>query len=120
MEVRRLESLESLSGHEMGIGIGIGMNNKCAWCDRQRERNDLCNRCRQKVESRARAINEQKMLGDCQVIQKIASFYYANVDFSKVSNITQFCQTFVETFPFLVCNYVCPTYCATHMHLSDH
>ena len=35
--------------------------NLCTFCGRQRERSDLCNRCRQKVESRVRLKMEQKI-----------------------------------------------------------
>ena len=77
-------------------------NNKCAWCERQRERNDLCNRCRQKVESRARTLNEQKMMGDCQVIHKISVFFQNHLNFSNIHSIPNFCQTFIQAFPFLV------------------
>ena len=83
----------------------IQNGSKCAWCDRPRARNDLCNRCRQKVELRARTLNEQKMLGDCQVFKKIILFFKDNINLNHVSNIEQFCQTFLDIFPFLVCNY---------------
>ena len=46
-------------------------NTKCSWCDRKRARNDLCNVCRQKVESRARRLMEQKLEGDMDVVQKV-------------------------------------------------
>ena len=47
---------------------------KCVWCPNPRTRHDLCNRCRQKVESRVKRLFEQKVTGDSQIFYKLADF----------------------------------------------
>ena len=75
---------------------------KCSWCDSPRARNDLCNRCRQKVESRARRMIEQKIRGDINLIHEISTFLQKHLNLS-LFNAAQFNQLFVEIFPLLVC-----------------
>ena len=79
---------------------------KCSWCDNPRMRNDLCNACRQKVESRARRLTQQKLIGDVEVIGKVMKFTIENVaSNTKFSNIskTEYNQLLAQILPFLVC-----------------
>ena len=99
---------------------GNGSPTKCTWCDQPRARNDLCNRCRQKVESRARRLVEQKISGDCFVIQKIIKFIQQHLNLQSLSFETFF-KILKEIFPLLVeylyCVYiVIILYCIVFMH----
>ena len=82
-------------------GNNGGTPTKCTWCDQPRARNDLCNRCRQKVESRARRLVEQKISGDCFVIQKIIAFIQQHLNLKTISFDTFF-KTLKDIFPLLV------------------
>ena len=73
----------------------------CAWCDAPRARNDLCNRCRQKVESRARRMMEQKLRGDVDIIHQISTFLQSHLALENFSAV-EFNHIFVEIFPLLV------------------
>ena len=83
---------------------------KCIWCEAPRSRNDLCNRCRQKVESRARRLLEQKILQDIKVVDEILAFISTSFDLSQISTKDYNC-IFADIFPFLVgllcCCFVC-------------
>ena len=86
--------------------------NKCSLCNRMRERNDLCNRCRQKVESRVRMRMEEKIMGDIQVVAKISQ-YMQNMVNLELLNAKQYHQLWCKLFPFLVCNLICILYFVT-------
>ena len=75
---------------------------KCAWCDKPRARNDLCNRCRQKVESRARRLMEQKIAGDIAIIRELTQYLRKNIDLNKF-NAQEYQSIFESIFPLLVC-----------------
>jgi len=97
-------------------------SNKCSFCERRRERNDLCNRCRQKVECRAHRLLQQKLVGDIMVTKKLLSFIQNNFvkpfqhqDHNKsngsVNNSTVYnnnnsnvdiCETLISIYPFLM------------------
>jgi len=59
---------------------------KCTYCERHQERNDLCNRCRQKVECRARNLLRQKLNGDI-IITKKNYYFHTKEFFGKTSKI---------------------------------
>ena len=78
---------------------------KCSWCNEPRFRNDLCNSCRQKVESRARRLIKKKLIGDMDVIQNTMEFMVNNIlnknEFKNISAI-EFYKLVVDTIPFVV------------------
>jgi len=76
-------------------------NTKCSWCDRKRARNDLCNVCRQKVESRARRLMEQKLEGDMDVIQKVMRYFRLNIPSDRMSSV-EITNLILESFPYLM------------------
>eukprot|EP01084_Bolivina_argentea_P203403 347422_1 len=74
---------------------------KCSWCDRKRARNDLCNVCRQKVESRARRLMEQKLEGDMEVVQKVMNYLNEHIPLNELTN-TEIMSIILKCFPFLM------------------
>ena len=74
----------------------------CAWCDKPRARNDLCNRCRQKVESRARRLMEQKIAGDIAIIRELTQYLRKNIDLTNYT-AQEYQNIFESIFPLLVC-----------------
>eukprot|EP01084_Bolivina_argentea_P070159 127591_1 len=74
---------------------------KCSWCDRKRARNDLCNVCRQKVESRARRLMEQKIGGDMDCLQKVMQYFQNNIPLNSLKHI-DLIELISESFPFLM------------------
>ena len=103
------------------INENIGIKLPCVWCQRPRFRNDLCNRCRQKVESRARKMMQQKLIGDIQVFRNVIQFLNTNLininnnndsnesSFPNINNLSQYNQFLSDILPFLVCLniYIC-------------
>ena len=83
-----------------------GVETKCSWCDNPRARNDLCNRCRQKVESRARRLMEQKIMGDMKIIKDLSQYFRQNIANLHTINGDQYNNLFEKLFPLLVC-FVC-------------
>ena len=77
----------------------------CTWCDTPRARGDLCDKCRQKVESRARRLMEQKLKGDVKVMDQVAEFLIKNigknVNHSSMTPL-EYSQLLKEILPFLV------------------
>ena len=65
-------------------------------------RNDLCNRCRQKVESRARKMIFQKLKSDINVINNSINFTNKNINLKNIS-IKQYNKILIKILPFLVC-----------------
>ena len=82
----------------------LKVKQKCVWCDKPRSRHDLCNRCRQKVESRARRLMEQKLTGDIVIIREMSTFISKNVDLNKLST-AQYHALRTEIEPLLVWNH---------------
>ena len=78
---------------------------KCTWCNKERVRNDLCNACRQKVESRARRLVEQKLVGDSHAVSTALTFLrdtvISNPLHSKLS-VQQYHAILDDILPFLV------------------
>lgn len=77
----------------------------CALCDRPRTRRDLCNRCRQKIETRARSLNEEKILGDLLVFKNVIQFINENITDDMFNSLTknEYNQLLNDIFPYLVC-----------------
>ena len=78
----------------------------CIWCQRPRMRNDLCNRCRQRVESRARKIVQTKLIGDMSVITDALLFMSNQITSTpELFNIThlQYNELLTQALPFIVC-----------------
>ena len=62
----------------------------------------MCNRCRQKVESRARRLLEQKIVGDIDIIDKIFNFISKKVKINKLNSL-QYHKLLSNIYPILVC-----------------
>ena len=76
---------------------------KCAMCPNIRSRNDLCNRCRQRIETRAKTLNQQKLINDCQIVSNVVSFINKHVDSTKIGlSSAEFGNLFVKIYPYLV------------------
>ena len=73
----------------------------CIWCDQPRSRHDLCNRCRQKVESRARRLLEQKLTGDVAIVNEIPKFLETHVTLDSIT-ASQYHSILVDVLPFMV------------------
>ena len=73
----------------------------CIWCPAPRARNDLCNRCRQKVESRARRLMEQKLSGDLESFEKMTKYVRKHINLDEL-NARQYHSLLDKIFPFLV------------------
>lgn len=84
----RKRDFDSMNENDSNRGPPTKRNKqKCTWCDRERERNDLCNRCRQKVESRAKKLLEQKIVGDHHVVKETLEFIRNNVAVSQMRGL---------------------------------
>ena len=78
---------------------------KCIWCDNIRERHDLCGRCRQKVESRARRIMLQKISGDWLLFDEIGQLVDSHCKNIQVS-CGQLLSLMSQIGPFWVCDFI--------------
>ena len=68
---------------------------KCALCNNTRWHNDLCQDCYDRIESRARELNNEKMIsGSSDVISKVTTFVDENIVKNPkiVLSQSQFCQ----------------------------
>lgn len=74
---------------------------KCVWCPNPRTRHDLCNRCRQKVESRVKRLFEQKVTGDSRLFEKLADFLM--IDCNLTVSGRELLTLLKQIGPFLVC-----------------
>ena len=80
---------------------GSTTTRQCTFCDAPRARHDMCNRCRQKVESRARRLLQQKMLGDMDIINQVFNFIGKKIDI-KLLNSLQYHTLISNIYPLLV------------------
>lgn len=92
-----------------GFSILSASTNKpkdqCVLCDRPRTRRDLCNRCRQKIEARARKLNEEKIIGDFLIFQHVIQFINKHITDQIFDKMTKdmYNQLLTDIFPYLVC-----------------
>ena len=75
----------------------------CSFCPQPKTRHDLCNRCRQKVESRAQRYASQKMAKDCQCGKIIKEFLVQNCAYLDELTFRQGLRLIETIFPFWVC-----------------
>lgn len=90
---------------ESNINSAKARRGVCALCDRPRTRRDLCNRCRQKVESRARKLSQDKAIEDISVVQHVMTFINNHITQEMYQNLSQqeYNQLINRIYPFLVC-----------------
>ena len=80
---------------------------KCALCQNYRRHNDLCQDCYDRIEARARELNNEKMIsGSCNVIHNVTKFIddYIVKNNKIVLSQSQFCELVNKVHPLLVGN----------------
>ena len=80
-------------------------NNKCKYCNQPKKKHDLCDNCREKVETSVTNIMMKKISGDWQFFDEnneMTQFFEKNYNLSNISAFGLL-SVLSEVGPFLVC-----------------